>query len=154
MRFELGSVTARVGLPAVALVVAGFLAFVWADAPAGEPAVSKEAEETARVHLLPPRREVRLTGDAVRGNVIYMKYCATCHGETGKGDGPAAAILHPKPRDHTNGAYISTAPDEHLAAIIREGGAALGRSPLMPAAKTLSKEEIHDLIAHIRNIAR
>jgi cytochrome c len=154
MHFELGSVTVRTGLPAVAGVVAGVLAFAWAGAPAAGPAVSEETEQTARVHLLTPRREGRLAGDAVRGEVIYKKYCATCHGESGKGDGPAAAILHPRPRDHTNGAYMSTVPDEQLARIIREGGAALGRSPLMPAAKSLSKEAIDDLIAHIRSIAR
>ncbi|MBH0177281.1 MAG: c-type cytochrome [Nitrospira sp.] len=37
-----------------------------------------------------------------RGNVIYKEYCSQCHGATGKGDGPAASGLEPKPAIHTN----------------------------------------------------
>ncbi len=29
----------------------------------------------------------------------YAQYCVECHGATGKGDGPAAAALNPKPVD-------------------------------------------------------
>ena len=36
------------------------------------------------------------------GKVLYQAYCAPCHGKNGKGDGPAAASLHPKPADHTS----------------------------------------------------
>ena len=31
---------------------------------------------------------------------MYVRYCASCHGVTGKGDGPAAALL-PPPTDLT-----------------------------------------------------
>jgi len=34
-----------------------------------------------------------------RGKTIYVKECAACHGASGKGDGPQAATLTPKPRD-------------------------------------------------------
>ena len=31
--------------------------------------------------------------DAEAGRVLYMRHCATCHGETAKGDGPMAPVL-------------------------------------------------------------
>ena len=39
--------------------------------------------------------------DTVSGRAIYQDYCATCHGDSGKGDGPAAAGLAKKPADLT-----------------------------------------------------
>ena len=38
---------------------------------------------------------------AVDGAEMYQAYCASCHGKTGKGDGPAAAALKAKPADLT-----------------------------------------------------
>lgn len=34
-----------------------------------------------------------------RGREIYIERCAVCHGDNGRGDGPAAAGLNPKPAD-------------------------------------------------------
>jgi mono/diheme cytochrome c family protein len=33
---------------------------------------------------------------------MYTTTCAPCHGAKGKGDGPAAIALNPKPADHTS----------------------------------------------------
>lgn len=35
------------------------------------------------------------------GEEMYASYCAACHGEKGKGDGPAAAAMTTPPRDLT-----------------------------------------------------
>jgi len=37
------------------------------------------------------------------GRNLYASSCVSCHGETGKGDGPAGASLNPKPRNFTSG---------------------------------------------------
>ena len=37
-----------------------------------------------------------------RGRGIYKVNCAPCHGESGRGDGPGAAVMKPLPRDHTD----------------------------------------------------
>jgi mono/diheme cytochrome c family protein len=37
--------------------------------------------------------------------VVYGLYCASCHGVGGRGDGPAAASLDPRPTDLTRLTY-------------------------------------------------
>jgi mono/diheme cytochrome c family protein len=43
------------------------------------------------------------------GQSVYTTYCETCHGETGRGDGPAGLRLVPRPAD----LRIHTAPGVH-----------------------------------------
>jgi mono/diheme cytochrome c family protein len=55
------------------------------------------------------------------GRQMYDAYCASCHGQAGKGDGPAARALKNVPADltqlaaHNKGAF----PDAHVAQVIR-----------------------------------
>jgi mono/diheme cytochrome c family protein len=37
--------------------------------------------------------------EAERGRALFARQCAPCHGPEGRGDGPAAWLLQPKPRD-------------------------------------------------------
>ena len=39
------------------------------------------------------------------GKSIYDARCAPCHGSTGKGDGPDAGLLNPRPRNFTSGIF-------------------------------------------------
>jgi mono/diheme cytochrome c family protein len=92
--------------------------------------------------------------DASRGAAVYATYCAGCHGATGNGDGPLAAALNPPPAKHSDGTYMNTLSDEHLYRVIREGGAAVGKSPLMAAwGGTLSEAQIRDVAAFVRSLA-
>src|SRR5215203_6744661 len=55
----------------------------------------------------------KMLGSAITssdGAALYNGHCAVCHGESGKGDGPVAALLDPRPRDFSIGKYrlIST----------------------------------------------
>ena len=89
-------------------------------------------------------------GNAAEGKTQYQNICASCHGETGKGDGIASAALDPKPRDLSDAAYVSTLSNEHLYKVIAEGGPAVGLSPMMAAwAGVLSEQQIWDVIAYI-----
>lgn len=88
------------------------------------------------------------------GKNLYMSYCATCHGDKGKGDGVAAASLPVKPRDHTNGAVMNSLTDQFLADIIAKGGGSLGKSTFMPSWRgSLDEKQIRDVVAYIRTLA-
>jgi cytochrome c oxidase cbb3-type subunit 2 len=39
------------------------------------------------------------------GQQVYDAHCVECHGTTGRGDGPAAHLLTPRPRDFTTARY-------------------------------------------------
>lgn len=90
-----------------------------------------------------------------RGAEVYARYCASCHGAGGKGDGAAGAALPIKPSDLTDGRVMNPLPDHFLATIIAEGGQAVGLSPLMPGWKAfLSAPQIQDVLAYIRTLAQ
>lgn len=50
-----------------------------------------------------------------RGMQLYSKHCATCHGETGRGDGDAEYLLSPKPRDFSGGNFRLTSTESGLS---------------------------------------
>ena len=88
------------------------------------------------------------------GKKLYVTYCSTCHGESGKGDGAAGAALPVKPSDHTNGAVMNELSDKYLMDIISKGGSGVGKSTFMPAwGGALDEKQIRDLVAYIRSIA-
>ena len=43
--------------------------------------------------------------DTTAGKIVYVKWCAGCHGEGGAGDGEAARYMLPHPRDFTGAIY-------------------------------------------------
>ena len=94
-------------------------------------------------------------GDAKAGQKTYDLLCASCHGSTGQGDGPAAAALTPKPRSLAEAKYMKTLTDDQLFKVIKEGGASVGKSPLMPAwAGQVKDPEIWNLVAYVRGLAK
>jgi len=91
--------------------------------------------------------------DVDQGKKLYGQFCASCHGQSGKGDGPAAAALNPKPRDHTDKEYMSKLSDEDMFKVIKNGGASIGKSPLMPPwGASLKDDQIKDVVAYIRTL--
>ena len=94
-------------------------------------------------------------GDPAAGKTTYNQICAMCHGNTGKGDGPTAAVLNPKPRNHTDGKYMNALQDDYLFKIIKNGGASVGKSQLMPGwAAQIKDPDIWNVIAYIRSLDR
>lgn len=87
-----------------------------------------------------------------RGEEIYEANCIACHGKGGKGDGPAAGVLKPPPRDHTDTTYMSTLTDDDLKKVIVMGGAIKGR-PLMPSHPQLRGKDLDALIAYVRSLS-
>jgi mono/diheme cytochrome c family protein len=94
-------------------------------------------------------------GDAQKGGELFKQNCAACHGQGGKGDGPAAASLNPKPRDFTDKAVMSGIDDKKILEIVQKGGAAVGKSALMPPmGGALNEAQIQDIVAFIRTLAK
>lgn len=99
--------------------------------------------------FLPPERSY--AADAAKGKQVYDTYCALCHGPGGKGDGPGAAALDPKPRDLSSAEIMQGKTDESLVNVIANGGAAGGLSAAMPPwSGVISAEDIQNVVAHIR----
>ncbi len=91
-----------------------------------------------------------LKGDAAKGESTYKTLCMACHGEKGMGDGAASAALTPKPANFTDPANADRLTPEHVYRTIKEGGAAVGRSPMMVAwAGTLQEDQIRDVAAYV-----
>lgn len=65
--------------------------------------------------------------------------CAECHGKSGAGDGPRAALLKAKPRDFTDPTWQAEEQDAELEAVILLGGEAMGYSAEMPPNSDLNK---------------
>jgi mono/diheme cytochrome c family protein len=94
-------------------------------------------------------------GNAEKGKAPFVQNCAPCHGQSGKGDGAAAAALNPKPRDLTDKAYMAGLKDEYLIDIVKKGGAAVGKSAVMPPwGAVLKDDQIRDVITFVRTLAK
>jgi mono/diheme cytochrome c family protein len=100
-------------------------------------------------------------GDAAKGKATFSLLCVSCHGETGKGDGPVGAMLQPAPRDFSVAEFKfdsngdgKTGTDEDLTLVIQKGAGAFGGSPLMAPNPSLSDEDIANLIAYIRTLKK
>ena len=95
----------------------------------------------------------RATSTPPDGAILYTRWCAACHGFTGRGNGPNAANLPVKPAEHSSKEAMSVRPDDSLYDVIAAGGAAMNRSPRMPGfGATLSAAEIRSLVRHIRSL--
>jgi mono/diheme cytochrome c family protein len=91
------------------------------------------------------------TGDPAAGRQVFEQNCVICHGTSGKGDGPGAAALNPKPANFNDHERFSKLDEATRLKAVSEGGAAVGASPFMPPFKeVLTEEQIHDVLAYIR----
>lgn len=97
-----------------------------------------------------------LGGDPKKGEATFKTMCASCHGDSGKGDGAAAAALNPKPADFTDPARAAAATDEYIYKMVKDGGAANGKSPLMVAwGPALGDDaKVRDVAAYVRTLSK
>ena len=92
---------------------------------------------------------------AQAGGSLFRELCAICHGAAGKGDGPSAAGLHPRPADLSDCTVMTGKSNETLFATIKSGGQGVGRSTVMPSwGDALTDQQIHGLVAFIRSLCK
>src|SRR5262249_52465064 len=104
----------------------------------------------------PPGADV--PADRPMGERIYASRCAVCHGPDGRGNGPAAPSMIPRPRDFTQRLfkYTSTGPndpptDDDLQRVVAEGL----QASAMPAFKDLlTREEVRAVVDEVKRLAQ
>ena len=107
------------------------------------------------ISLTPARMQPASPELLALGQRLYETQCAACHGAAGRGDGEAAYLLYPKPRDFTTGKFALTSTwervptDEDLYRTISRGmpGSA------MPSWGHLSEEERWGLVHYVKRFA-
>ena len=84
------------------------------------------------------------------GARVYAERCAVCHGDDGRGDGPAAAALVPKPRNLRDAAYWKDRTPAAVVAVIHDGKPG---TMMMGFRDVLSDAEIAAVADYVRRFA-
>lgn len=82
-----------------------------------------------------------------KGKALYIKECLSCHGPTGKGDGPGAKDLETKPHDLSL-PKLREQTDGALFWKITEG-----KKPMPSYAQTFGDDDRWHLVNYIRSLA-
>jgi len=130
----------------LALAAVGVFAFLLT------PGSSRGSEAPAATP--PPAPEgFALNGDPAHGRELFAKHCAVCHGERGEGDGKLSPHLKPPPGKLPE--RVAQRSDWELYRIVRDGGPAVGRSPVMVGfGERLEPQDLMDLATFARSLER
>jgi len=88
------------------------------------------------------KNPIPLTAENIaKGRLIYETkgQCIHCHGEGGKGDGPAGKVLNPSPRDFTNPHFHGNRTDGEMFWVIKNGSKGSGMMPMIGSIITESE---------------
>lgn len=116
------------------------------------------ATERPEASLLRPAPAPRYSDDSVsRGRLVYLEQrCAACHGDTGRGDGPASATLKDaqgraiRPRDHTRGVFRS---GFGRADVLRAFSTGMDGTPMPALPATVTPRQRWDLAHYIVSLS-
>ena len=105
--------------------------------------------------VAPSATPVVANSPEAKAAALFEGLCASCHGLDGRAETETAKALTPHPRAYVDGEWQKSVTDEQLAKIIVEGGAAVGKSPLMPANPDLASqpEVVQALVKRVRSFA-
>lgn len=121
------------GLWAARLMAAAFVLQVsLAMTEAADAQVIKTADNPSKVAITEDAR--------AKARDIFTERCATCHGADGRGNGPAAANLKPKPIDFHSQNWQKSVSDDSITKAIIFGGRAVGKSSQMAPNPDLENE--------------
>jgi mono/diheme cytochrome c family protein len=88
-------------------------------------------------------------GTAPDGALLYQRYCASCHGESGKGNGPDAPFFESRPRDLREG-FLDKYPTDDLVKRVLNGRS-LQLALDLPALKARATE-VETVVAHMKRL--
>ena len=81
------------------------------------------------------------------GKTAYDARCASCHGDTGKGDGRATRFIRPAPADISTAEARDRMTDGEMFYKITEG-----KKPMPGMARTLEEEERWQVVLYLRTL--
>ena len=126
----------RAGALTMACGAAGFIAGAWLLIGAQSAA---DAQAIVRNPIAP-------TSDSVAaGQVVYERYCQTCHGVNGRGDGPGGKGLEPPPADLA--IHVPLHGDADIFRFVSDG---IEGTSMVALADNLTDDEIWHVINFIR----
>jgi cytochrome c oxidase cbb3-type subunit 3 len=84
---------------------------------------------------------------------VYDTYCAQCHGLNRNGKGVNTVALAVQPRDHSDPKGMGSLPREEMISAIRDGGASVNKSSLMPPWNSvLTDEQIEHMVDYLHHV--
>jgi len=90
--------------------------------------------------------------DAPTGRERYARFCASCHGGSGRGSWNATLSLI-RPGNLADRSRMQGLTDQYLADLIKHGGAPIGK-PGMPAfGFHLTDDEVRELVTYVRTLS-
>ncbi len=81
------------------------------------------------------------------GKQAYEKNCLMCHGQAGKGDGPATQFIKPAPADISTAEAKAALTDGTIFYMISKG-----KKPMPPMEKKLSETERWQVVTYVRSL--
>jgi mono/diheme cytochrome c family protein len=111
---------------------------------------------TLPVNLLAGTKVTVTDKDRADATDIFESRCVACHGEEGRGDGPAASNLKPAPIDFHNLKWQKSVDDAIIARAIVYGGSSVGVSAEMAPNPDLENEPgvVAALVEHVRSFRK
>jgi mono/diheme cytochrome c family protein len=102
-----------------------------------------------------PQHVIPLNYQQAQGKRIFYQQCVWCHADATPAGPSNRSNLTPVPPLLNDGAVLNAESEENMRNIVTLGGAALGKSAMMPPyGRMLSAEEIRWLITFSRAIAQ
>lgn len=84
---------------------------------------------------------------------LYDTYCAQCHGVQRNGKGVNTVGLSVQPKDHTDAAGMGSLPREQIIRAVKDGGAGVNKSALMPPwSSILSDKQVEDMASYLMGV--
>lgn len=103
--------------------------------------------------LAPSLAAAATDGDVRRGREIYQERCVLCHGSQGRGWDWDAKVARPPVPVPDLVKVVPQRSDAYLAAVIRDGGEAVGKTRFMPAfGFNMDEQDLKDVVAYVRSL--
>jgi mono/diheme cytochrome c family protein len=99
-----------------------------------------------------PLNPLKADGQVIQaGQQVYQANCASCHGASGKGDGPSALGLRPRPSDFSQHMIPGNHTDGQIFLWIKDG---VPGTPMPAWGQRLNDEQIWQLVTYLRTFGQ